>query len=291
MTCLKCNALVRNIKLIGEFLNVFSQPQILPGNKKNAHMDKIAVITVVRDYEMYTRLIKNNINFQSAVLYDLDNTAENKSISVRYNEFINAYDFSQETWFVFCHEDWELKEDIAHKLAFLDKNSLYGPIGTVLLDQKSRFLLRSLGGVKNSDKEGKNIRFYGRKCKDGTSVETFDCQCLIVHSGLIEKYGLRFDENLGFDLYVEDFCANAKEKFGIASRIVNLKCRHYSYGNIRERFYDSFEYLQDKYAAANYSYSNGLITKTFGKKLSLPIKRDTQGFINSLKRKMLFLGK
>ena len=91
MTCLKCNALVRNIKLIGEFLNVFSQPQILPGNKKNAHMDKIAVITVVRDYEMYTRLIKNNINFQSAVLYDLDNTAENKSISVRYNEFINAY--------------------------------------------------------------------------------------------------------------------------------------------------------------------------------------------------------
>lgn len=259
-------------------------------NKENVFMDKTAVITVVRDYEIYTRLVKNNANFQPAVLYDLDNTAENKNIAVRYNEFLTAYDFSEEAWFVFCHEDWELKENIAHKLASLNKNSLYGPIGTVLLAQKNRFLLRSLGGVKNSDKEGKNICFYGRKCKDGTLVETFDCQCLIVHSSLIEKYGLRFDENLSFDLYVEDFCANAREKYGIASRIVNLKCQHYSYGNIKERFYNSFEYLQDKYAEANYSYSNGLITKTFGKELTLPIKRDTQGFINSLKRKIIFWG-
>lgn len=249
-------------------------------------MDTLAVVTVVRDYEMYDRLVKNNVNFQSAVLYDLNNTVENKNISVRYNEFLNSYDFSQEAWFVFCHEDWELKENIMNKLAVLDKNSLYGPIGTIFAASKNRFLLRSLGGVKNSDKEGKNIRFYGRKCADGTIVDTFDCQCLIVHSSLIEKYALRFDENLSFDLYVEEFCAFAKEKYGIASRIINLKCQHYSYGNIKDRFYNGFEYLQNKYAAAGYSYSNGLITKEFGKKLNMPIKRDTMGFVNSIKRRI-----
>lgn len=248
-------------------------------------MEKAAVITVVRDYAMYTYLVKNNVYFQSAALYDLNNTVENESISVRYNEFLNAYDFSRETWFIFCHEDWELKEDLTAKLTVLDKNALYGPIGTALLAQKKRFLLRSFGGVKNSDKDGKNVRFYGRKCSDGTPVETFDCQCLIVHSGLIEKYGLRFDENLSFDLYVEDFCANAKEKYGIASKIVNLKCQHYSYGHIKDRFYSGFEYLEKKYAGAQNSYSNGLITKEFGKKLAMPIKRDTHGFINSLKRR------
>lgn len=249
-------------------------------------MCNLAVITVVRNYEMYNRFIKKNNRFQSALFYDLDNTAENKNISVRYNEFLNQYDYSKEAWFVFCHEDWQLNGDIVSKLENLDKKSLYGPIGTIFLPQKERFLLRSLGGVRNSDKEGKNIRFYGRSCQDGTVVDTFDCQCLLVHSGLIEKYLLRFDEKLRFDLYVEDFCAMAKEQYGIVSRIINLKCRHYSYGSIEERFYNDFEYLQDKYQDARFSYSNGLVTKEFGKKLGYPIKRDTHGFINSLKRRI-----
>lgn len=250
-------------------------------------MEKLAVVTVVRNYEMYNRFVKNNEWFQPARFYDLNNTIENKNISVRYNEFLNRYDYSEEAWFVFCHEDWQLKGDIVSKFERLDKNSLYGPIGTIFLPQKNRFLLRSLGGVKNSDKEGKNIRFYGRSCQNGTLVDTFDCQCLLVHSSLIEKYQLRFDENLHFDLYVEDFCAMAKEQFGILSKIINLKCQHYSYGSIKECFYNDFEYLESKYQKAAFSYSNGLITKAFGKKLDLPIKRDTQGFINSLKRKLV----
>lgn len=248
-------------------------------------MDKLAVVTVVRDYAMYNRLVKNNDGFQSAVFYDIDNSVENKNISIRYNEFLDSYDFNREAWFVFCHEDWQLNGDIVSKLESLDKNSFYGPIGTIFLAQKNFYLLRSLGGIKNSDKKGKHIRFYGRKCKDGTVVDTFDCQCLLVHSSLVAKYGLRFDEKLHFDLYVEDFCANAKEQHGILSKIVNLTCQHYSYGSIKERFYDDFNYLQDKYANAAYTYSNGLIPKEFGKKLAHPIKRDTVGCINSLKRK------
>lgn len=252
-------------------------------------MVKLAVVTVVRNYELYNRFIRKNGWFQSALFYDLNNTRENKHISVRYNEFLNHYDYADEVWFLFCHEDWQLNCDIVSKLENLDKNSLYGPIGTIFLAQKDRFLLRSLGGVKNSDKEGKNIRFYGRSCKDGTLVDTFDCQCLLVHSSLIEKYQLRFDETLRFDLYVEDFCAMAKERYGIVSKIINLTCQHYSYGSIEQRFHDDFKYLQEKYQHAQYSYSNGLITKEFGKKLAYPIKRDTHGFVNSIKKRIVKL--
>ena len=58
----------------------------------------------------------------------------------------------------------------------------------------------------------KKIVRLGRRVKTGIKVQTFDCQCLIIHSSLINRYKLRFDENLTFDLYVEDFCANANEK-------------------------------------------------------------------------------
>lgn len=248
-------------------------------------MDDLIVVSVVRDYPLYSDLVANNTFFASAKFADFDNRVDNQYISVRYNSFLDDYDYSQEAWFVFCHEDWELLSPIADKLECADKDSLYGPIGTVFVPSRNTYLLRSLGYVKNSDKNGKNIRFYGRSCPLFTQVDTFDCQCLAVHSSLVRKYHLRFDERLQFDLYVEDFCINAFETYGIKSKILGIKCQHYSYGSMRQRFYDNFDYLAEKYRNARYSYSNCLITKELGKKLDMPIKREPSGLWRSLKRR------
>lgn len=87
------------------------------------------VISVVRDFEMYHRLVKENPNWGDAVFSAFDNRTENKTIPVRYNAFLESYDYSHPDWFVFCHEDWELKEDLSRLLSTLNKDALYGPIG------------------------------------------------------------------------------------------------------------------------------------------------------------------
>lgn len=216
----------------------------------------MVIISVVRDYEMYNRLIKNNVHNKSAIFVDYDNTTENKSIPERYNSFIDSYDYSKEDWFVFCHEDWEIKEKWERRFKYLDKNSLYGPIGVILYSFGKFLKLHKIGTIWNSNRENTDGSITGQYASTGTEVSTFDCQCLIVHSDLIKKYNLRFDENLHWDLYVEDFCANAREKYDIKSRIMNLHCQHYSFGNIQQRFYDNFHYLKNKYKGAKYAYSS-----------------------------------
>ncbi len=260
--------------------------------------ENLVVISVVRNFTLYEKLVQNNPYYEQTKFVCLDNTKENRNISVCYNEFLNNYAnylntfaHQDQAWFMFCHEDFELQENISKKLSLLDKKSLYAPIGTKFIPKKNKVFLRAYGGVKNSDKKGENVRFYGRTCKTGFEVETFDCQCFLVHSSLINNYQLYFDEKLTFDLYVEDFCINAKEHYGISSRIINMKCQHYSYGKIEQRFYDSLKYLQKKYQDAKQSYSNGLVLEEIGKKLPFPIKRDVNGLKNSLKRRLYYIQK
>ncbi len=83
------------------------------------------VVSVVRDFELYERLVKNNSNYADAKFVSFDNSKENLTIPQRYNSFLNAYDYSKPDWFVFCHEDWKLCE----QLTFPSKDAIYGVIG------------------------------------------------------------------------------------------------------------------------------------------------------------------
>lgn len=227
------------------------------------------VVSVVRNFDMYNRLIRNNPNWKDTVFTPLDNRIENKTIPIQYNSFLDSYDYSKPDWFVFCHEDWEIKEDITPKLETLDKNALYGPIGTKkCLMTFSQFV----GQITQSEKDGSNEILLGTYCDNITEVGTFDCQCLIVHSSLIKKHHLRFDENLTWDLYVEDFCIGAREQHNISSYILQLKCQHYSFGNIAERFYTQYAYLQKKYATAKNIYISTCSNIPIGKPIPFSYK-------------------
>lgn len=67
-----------------------------------------------------------------------------------------------------------------------------------------------------------------------------------MHSSLLRKCELRFDENLCFHMYVEDMCYAAKQQ-GILSKIVQFDCRHLSHGNMGEELDKSADYVKSKY--------------------------------------------
>ena len=87
------------------------------------------IISVVRDFEMYDRLVRNNPFNKGADFSCFDNRQENLGIAARYNQFLNGYDFADEDWLIFCHEDWEVREAWQPLLERLDKNRLYGVAG------------------------------------------------------------------------------------------------------------------------------------------------------------------
>jgi hypothetical protein len=221
----------------------------------------MVIISVIRNFEMYHRLVRDNRYNGGAVFYPIDNREKNEGVSVCYNRFLDQFDYSKEDWFVFCHEDWEIQEDWAARFDRLDKASLYGPVGVRVVGG----MRIVLGQIKNSSKDGSGLRLLGNFVKTGALVETFDCQCVIVHSSLILRTGLRFDPKLSFDLYVEDFCMQARENHGISSRVFALKCQHYSFGNLGPRFFSAAEYIRRKYPNLKICYSSTATKVLIGK--------------------------
>lgn len=199
---------------------------------------------MVRDFSLYRRLVVENPALVGAKFVTLDNRERNLPIPVQYNRFLDNFDFSHPAWLVFCHEDFEIREPLAPLLKHLSSDSLYGPIGATCRDA---VLKRNsiIGRIDECRREGGETWEVGKAVPAMTLVETFDCCCLIAHSSLIRE--LRFDPKLEFDLYVEDFCANAKVQHGIVSRILPFAAVHHSGSHPTARLYRHLEYLRRKY--------------------------------------------
>ena len=238
-----------------EMLNNKIVNQCTTKRLKNTKSEFVYLISAVNDYNIYRRCIAENpfVAQNNIKIIDFDNTKNNVSISRRYNSFLNNYDYSQSAWFVFCHCDWEVMEDINLVLKTLDKSHLYGPIGAKANTTKNKLLITQVGGIFEKKRDGTDLRFYGyNRNFDMKICDTFDCQAIIVHSLLIKKYNLRFDEKLAWDLYVEDFCINAKLNHRIDSYVIKIDCCHWSnsgyLGTPTQSYFNSLKYLDSKYS-------------------------------------------
>lgn len=240
-------------------------------------MVEVVIVSVARDFAMYERCVRGNPNCAGCELVPIDNRERNEGIGVGYNRFIESRPADEDTWYVFCHEDFELKESLPERLATLGRDSLWGPIGVateVKFGLYHKWTLR--GSLEECKKDGSGRRSIGTAVPAGTPVETFDCQCVIIHSSLVQRHHLRFDENLTFDLYAEDFCIAAKERFGIASRILPLKACHWSGGSVQPRYYKQEAYLNDKWRDCCYTGTSSWILggrPSFGRRLTVRVKR------------------
>lgn len=205
--------------------------------------EPVYIVSVVRDYAMYNKCIAENPCCAGCTLVPLDNRTENLGVSQRYNQFIDSLE--GDGWVVFCHEDWRPLEPLAARLQGLDPKALYGPIGAIMEVCPNADFIHITGSIQQCRKDGLRLR-RNRGTWKKPEADTFDCQCVIAHSSLLRQKGLRFDEKLPFDLYAEDFCSSACLK-GVPSRILSVKCRHYSGGKLSERFWQGLEYLREKY--------------------------------------------
>lgn len=225
-------------------------------------MASIDIVSVVNNFEMYDRYFSNNPNVNKCNLIAYDNTQDNLPIPIRFNNYINNK-MQNDSWSVFCHQDFEIKEDIGDVLLKLDKNSIHGPVGAGTKKQFVFFLrmdglklLKSrIGFVEKQEIIGhvfedksSQKKFAGRRAKNGEIVNTLDCCCFIAHSSLIKKLNYQFDEKLDWHLYSEDFSLFAKKKQSIETRIVNIESTHFSGGNFDESFKNSLDYLIKKYS-------------------------------------------
>ncbi len=222
-------------------------------------VEKIIFVSVVRNFDMYDIAFRNNpfISRNGIYLHTIDNSKHNEYIGKKYNEFLNQYEYSNSAWLVFCHEDWDILEDVREKINILDKKGLYGTFGARLLKNDNKNYYREyIGSILDCAKDGSNLRRLGSNYENLTTVDTIDCQALIVHSSLVKKYGLRFDENLKFDFYVEDFCLQAFTKNNIISHVVDLKvCHHSQISSIIERpnIFEKKSYINEKYKGKKFA--------------------------------------
>lgn len=251
-------------------------------------IEKTVFISVVRNHKMYNDFVRDNNFNQGAEFVCYDNTAENIFIPKRYNNFLDNYDYTKPAWFVFCHEDWQAQSHWLYQLKKLDKNAVYGVCGTRLITKNKQYAQKYfLGEMNGSDKKGNNKHTIGTYVKTGTIVDTFDCVCLIIHSSLIKKHNIRFDENLTWHLYTEEMCIRLKEQYNIPSRILQIQSQHYSWGNADSEFDKSFSYLIQKFGKTENVYSCTVDHKTI-KPISHRIERVEKEQI--IIKKISFLG-
>ena len=209
---------------------------------------RITFVTVARDLDMYDQLVRSNRNCGGAEFVVFDNRNDNQPIPVRYNSFLDTYDYSHEGWFVFCHEDYEFLEPLAPALSRLDRHCLYGQVGAIRRGLAGFGMQTIAGNLFCRPRDGSEpMRELGLRIKKLRRVETFDCCCIIFHSSLVKETGLRFDEKLEFDFYVEDFCAAAFVNFGVKSYLIPIKACHHSNSIATNRLTRHLPYLEAKY--------------------------------------------
>jgi len=200
----------------------------------------IQVCCVVNNFLIYDTTVLSNSNMSQYEIHMFDNTKENIGISERYNQFIERK-MSDDKWIIFSHQDFAFLEEISIKLNGLDRSCIYGPIGAVTENEK-----RIIYGEINQGHNGL-ITKHGKKISTPHLVETVDCACIIIHSSLIKKYSLRFDEKLDFHHYAEEFCLNAKYSHDIKTKVLQVECVHASYGSLSDNFFKAVKYVQNKY--------------------------------------------
>jgi hypothetical protein len=197
---------------------------------------------------MYAKCISGNAFVANLERRVIDNRTKNEPIPVCYNRVIDGLDRRFEGWLIFCHEDFEFQENISVKLEAFDRFALHGVVGSVRRGFAGFGRQTVYGSMTERKRAGGMDEWRpGAPIEKAVEVETFDCCCIIVHSSLVRKHGLRFDENLSFDLYVEDFCAAAKIKHKITSLVHPVKCCHHSGSRPTERLYRNLPYLKSKY--------------------------------------------
>lgn len=205
-------------------------------------MTGLQIYAVYINEIIYKSFFTYNSNLIRYSVYGVDNRKHNEGLPVIYNRIIED-NIDKDTWLFLVHEDYEIKGDLAH-IANLSPDCVYGSFGTRMHGDYPV----GWGQHHCSAKNGSEAVVVGMELVEPVDVEALDCQSVLVHTSLLRRHPkLRFDENLTFDLYAEDFCLNASQNFGIGIKVFPVRFQHYSFGKVTDRYYQGLDYLAAKY--------------------------------------------
>lgn len=224
----------------------------------------INIISVINNNQMQEEYFVNNNYLKSTNIsfHFFDNTSINLPIPQRYNNFINNYNWKKEAWFIFCHQDWELKTDLEIVLKNLNKNFIYGPVGAKLIVHNEKYSHLPIGYSDDISRDKTRSGKLRTIQNEIEPVDSLDCQCLIVHSSLVKKYNLRFDTSFEWDLYAEDFCLYAQLTNKIPIYAVKIPCIHHSDAGFKElpkSYNNALKVLNKKYPDQIFASTCGII--------------------------------
>lgn len=208
----------------------------------NSSNDPLKIFVPYVNEKMAIDLFQKNPNVSEQCIELIDNRERAAGLPVIYNEIITEH-LSEDIWLFFVHEDFEVQGDL-FETENLAKEAVYGTFGVRMDGHQPN----GIGQHRCSEKNGSKALNVGLPITAPTWVETLDCLAILLHTSLLrDRPGLRFDENLTFDLYAEDLCINAQENFGIPVLVLPLDFQHYSKGFVTERYWQGIEHLSKKY--------------------------------------------
>lgn len=185
-----------------------------------------------------------------------DNSVENRPVPVRYNQYLESMSPVQDAWLAFVHNDFQFHEDPAPLLATVPRDRIYGVVGANIVvtappgdgsgGEPARREYRMVGSVRCSPK-----LIPSEVCGDPISelapAKTLDCCCLIVHSSLVRRYRLRFNERYEWHFYAEEFSLRAFRDHGIETWVLPLRSGHYGLGATNAAFFECRRSLYAEY--------------------------------------------
>ena len=226
------------------------------------------IFSVVNNLEQYNQCVGHNIHLQGWTLHYAHNTPQNnRSIAAHYNQFIQEVVLPQQKdgWVIFCHQDFEFLANPISLLQQLDTQALYGPLG---MQRKPCLAGITRGTAYGQLRSGPYL--IGKRTAKPVRVDTLDCCCIIVHSSLLKKQPIRFDNRFDFHLYAEDFCLQA-QKLQIPVYALQMACIHYSNGTLGPAFFNKYELLIKKFPDS--PFVTMCVHLRFGKKAFIPSRR------------------
>ena len=151
------------------------------------------------------------VSSKSVIAY---HNINNESLPKLFNKIVQKH-LRENIWFVFCHQDFVLKEDLRLRLKGKEVEAIYGPIGIRPVGNKFSGMIIQSDGTPT-----------GHQLEEDTPVQTLDEMCLIVHSEVFRQ-GLSLDERFRFHFYGADFCMQAYAS-GFDVLATQLKCQYKS---------------------------------------------------------------
>lgn len=201
---------------------------------------------------VFERHAARSVGVQASDIHRFDNCADNRPVPVRYNQFIDGLTDADHGWVAFAHNDFAFLEDPRPWLARVSRDAFYGVIGAAVVSRPRAGSAPACEAYVVRGQVACSPQFFapglfGAPVAEPVPVATVDCCCIMIHTDLIRRNGLRFDESFEWHQYSEELSLRARREWGIETVVLPVRSGHYGMGGIDERFRRCADRLKAEY--------------------------------------------